>query len=80
MYLARAGLVEEGAEAGLALRTPGQQGAVALDAMLEAVQLPASVTDLHASLPQMQRNDLSSHVSLGLAVVSNLESRSRVVV
>lgn len=72
-YLARASLIEEGAEAGLALRTPGQQGAVALDAMLEAVQLPASVTDLHAGLPQMQRDDLPSHVSLGLS--SRFKSR-----
>jgi hypothetical protein len=61
-YLARAGLVEEGVEAGLALRSPWEQGAVTVDAVFETVQLPTTVADLHAGLATSAHNRKSCRV------------------
>ena len=59
--LAAPGLREEGVEA-VVLRPDGLvagHGAVGLDAVLEAVQLPAGVTNLATSLADMDRNTLT---------------------
>merc|ERR1719281_223399 len=63
--LARAGLREEGVE-GVVAAADGLVGghlAVGLDAVLEAVELPAGVADLDASLTKVDGDDLT-HVCL----------------
>ena len=59
--LARAGLREEGVE-GVVAAADGLVGghlAIRLDAVLEAVQLPARIADLHAALAKVDRDDLA---------------------
>ena len=65
--LARAGLGEKGVER-VVTATDGLVGghlAVGLDAVLEAVQLPARVAGLHAALAQMDGDDLTHFVGEG---------------
>ena len=57
--LAAAGLSEEGAEAVVAHRLVGRHLAIGLDAVLEAVQLPAGIAHLHARLAHMDRDALA---------------------
>merc|ERR1712086_1200376 len=59
--LARAGLREEGVEGIVAAADGLVRGhlAVGLDAVLEAVQLPAGVTGLHAALAKVDGDDLT---------------------
>jgi len=59
--LAGASLAEEGVE-GIVLnanRLVGRHRAVRLDAVLEAEQLPARVTNLHAGLADVDRDHLA---------------------
>lgn len=48
--LAGAGIAEEGRERRVRLVLLGVQATIRLDAVLQAVQLPTGVSDLHASL------------------------------
>ena len=59
--LAGAGLGEEGVECVVAAadRLVGRHLAIGLDAVLEAVQLPARVAGLHAALTKMDGDDLT---------------------
>ena len=69
--LARAGLGEEGVERVVAAADGLVRGhlAVGLDAVLEAVELPARVTALHAALAHVDGDNLT-HVELPLATSS----------
>lgn len=65
-YLAGGGLIEEGTNVG-ARRAALLDGAVRVDAMLEAVQLPARVADLNTGLSYVKRNYFSAHVVIDVA-------------
>lgn len=54
--LAGAGVAEERREGRVRLVLLGVETAVRLDAVLQAVQLPACISDLHASLTHVDRN------------------------
>ena len=55
----REGVVELAATMGLGGGGIVDQEAIFADAVLQTVQLPARVADLHAGLPHMDRNALS---------------------
>ncbi len=57
--LAGASVAEEGGERGVGLVLFGVEAAVGLDAVFQTVQLPACISDLHASLPHMDRDHLA---------------------
>ena len=60
---AGAGLAEEGVE-GVVAAADGLVGGhltVGLDAVLQAVQLPAGIADLHTRLAHVDGNDLTLH-------------------
>ncbi len=57
--LARAGLREEGVERTLLLAGVGRHSAIRLNAVFQAVEFPAAVSNLNSGLSDMQRNDFT---------------------
>merc|ERR1719367_2739281 len=78
--LASSSLAEEGVEGVISTPDGLVRGhlTIRLDAMLQAIQLPAGITDLHAGLAYMNRNTLT-HLDSDFEIKYNKKIKSKLL-